>query len=163
LAARPVLEGNIRRRLLALPKVDNGAEETITADLVVDASGRGSWSPAWLESFGYARPEEWKIEIEIGYTTRVYRRRPTNLGGKLECVPGAISGWFLRPLGQASTGQGRRGGDALGGHREGAAARTERSRLAAGGAQQVQQTKAPPTQRLAESARVAAEKAQQAA
>ena len=104
LAARPVLEGNVRRRLLALPnvraiehcavqgliadeahaaisgvrvKIGNGAEETILADLVVDASGRGSSSPAWLESSGYARPEEEKIEIGIGYTTRVYRRRPT--------------------------------------------------------------------------------------
>jgi 2-polyprenyl-6-methoxyphenol hydroxylase-like FAD-dependent oxidoreductase len=113
LAARPVLEGNVRRRLLALAnvravercavqgliadqsctairgvrvKVDHGAEETITADLVVDASGRGSLSPAWLESFGYPRPEEEKIEIGIGYTTRVYRRRPTDLGGKLAVV-----------------------------------------------------------------------------
>jgi hypothetical protein len=113
LAARPVLEGNVRRRLLALPnvraiehcavqgliadqsraairgvgvKVDNGAEETILADLVVDASGRGSSSPAWLGSLGCARPEEEKIEIGIGYTTRVYRRRPSDLGGKLAVV-----------------------------------------------------------------------------
>ena len=113
LAARPVLEGHVRRRLLALPnvraiegcavqgliaddkhaaikgvrvKVGNGAEETIAADLVVDASGRGSVSPAWLESFGFARPEEERIEIGIGYTTRVYRRRPTDLGGKLAVV-----------------------------------------------------------------------------
>ena len=50
---------------------------------VVDASGRGSSSPAWLESFGYARPEEERIEIGIGYTTRVYRRHKTDLGGKL--------------------------------------------------------------------------------
>jgi hypothetical protein len=109
LAARPVLEGNVRRRLLAMPnvraiahcavqglvadeshsairgvraKVGNGAEETILADLVVDASGRGSSSPAWLERFGYARPGEEKIEIGIGYTTRVYRRRPKDIGGK---------------------------------------------------------------------------------
>jgi 2-polyprenyl-6-methoxyphenol hydroxylase-like FAD-dependent oxidoreductase len=52
--------------------------------VVIDASGRGSSSPAWLESFGYARPEEEKIGI--GYTTRVYRRRPTDLGGKLAVV-----------------------------------------------------------------------------
>lgn len=118
LASRPVLEGNVRRRLLALPNVraiegcavqgliagDNGAvikgvririgngpEQTVTADLVVDASGRGSASPAWLESFGFARPWEEKIEIGIGYTTRIYRRRPGDLGGKLAVV-GAGSG-----------------------------------------------------------------------
>jgi len=56
------------------------------ADLVVDASGRGSASPAWLESFGYPRPEEERIEIGIGYTTRVYRRRAGDLGGKLAVV-----------------------------------------------------------------------------
>jgi 2-polyprenyl-6-methoxyphenol hydroxylase-like FAD-dependent oxidoreductase len=113
LASRPVLEGHVRRRLMALSnvrviencavqgliaddnnttirgvraRVGNGVEQTITADLVVDASGRGSASPGWLEGFGFARPEEEKIEIGIGYTTRVYRRRPTDLGGKLAVV-----------------------------------------------------------------------------
>lgn len=61
-------------------------EQTITADLVVDASGRGSLSPAWLEGLGFTGPEEEKIEVGIGYTTRVYRRRPTDLGGKLAVV-----------------------------------------------------------------------------
>ncbi len=108
LASRPVLEGHVRRRLLALPNVraiENCAvqgliasddrstikgvrakigniEQIIEADLVVDASGRGSSSPAWLESFGYAPPAEEKIEIGIGYTTRTYRRRPGDLNGK---------------------------------------------------------------------------------
>ena len=112
LASRPVLEGHVRRRLLALPNVraiencavqgliagaDNAAikgvrvkagniEEIIEADLVVDASGRGSLSPAWLESLGYIRPEEERIEIGIGYTTRIYRRRPGDLNGKLAVV-----------------------------------------------------------------------------
>src|SRR4051794_39099882 len=75
LASRPVLEGHVRRRLQALAnvrliencavqgliaddrnttikgvraKVGNGAEQTIMADLVVDAAGRGSSSPTWL-------------------------------------------------------------------------------------------------------------------
>ncbi|TPQ27102.1 monooxygenase [Bradyrhizobium guangdongense] len=113
LASRPVLEGQVRRRLLKLPnvraiagcavqglvgsedrstilgvrvKVENGAEQMMPADLVVDASGRGSASPAWLEMLGYARPEEEKIEIGIGYTTRLYRRKPADLGGKVAIV-----------------------------------------------------------------------------
>jgi len=61
---------------------------------VVDASGRGSSSPAWLENLGYARPEEEKVEIGIGYTTRVYRRKPTDLGGKLAMVvAGSCPNW----------------------------------------------------------------------
>jgi len=113
LASRPVLEGNIRRRLLALPnvraieacavqglvakengseirgvrvRIGNGAEQIVLADLVVDAGGRGSASPAWLENLGFARPAEEKIEIGIAYTTRVYRRRASDLGGKLAMV-----------------------------------------------------------------------------
>ncbi len=113
LASRPAIEGHVRRRLLKLPNVRaveacavegltasadnsgitgvrvraaNAGEQTITADLVVDASGRGSPSPAWLESLGYARPEEQRVEIGIGYTTRLYRRRPTDLSGKLALV-----------------------------------------------------------------------------
>ena len=113
LASRPVLEGHVRRRLMALPnvrviencavqgliadeqkttingvrvKVGSGEEQTIAASLVVDAGGRGSSSPAWLKEFGYAAPEEERIDIGIGYTTRVYRRRPTDLGGKLAVV-----------------------------------------------------------------------------
>jgi 2-polyprenyl-6-methoxyphenol hydroxylase-like FAD-dependent oxidoreductase len=113
LAPRPVLEGHVRRRLQALSnirviencavqdlvaaadnaairgvrvKIGSGEEHRITADLVVDASGRGSSSPAWLESLGFAKPEEERIEIGIGYTTRVYRRHPGDLGGKLAVV-----------------------------------------------------------------------------
>jgi 2-polyprenyl-6-methoxyphenol hydroxylase-like FAD-dependent oxidoreductase len=113
LASRPVLEGHVRRRLLALPnvraienckveglaasadtstvtgvrvRIDNAAEQVIAADLVVDASGRGSQSAAWLDSLGYARPAEERIEIGLGYTTRLYRRRPTDLGGKIAVV-----------------------------------------------------------------------------
>ena len=112
LASRPVLEGHVRRRLLALPNVraiencavqgliaseDNSRikgvrakigniEQIIEADLVVDASGRGSSSPAWLEGLGYAPPVEEKIEIGIGYTTRTYRRRPGDLNGKTAVV-----------------------------------------------------------------------------
>jgi 2-polyprenyl-6-methoxyphenol hydroxylase-like FAD-dependent oxidoreductase len=113
LASRPMLEGQVRRRLLALynvrtienctvqglaagddgpairgvrVKIDNGAERLIAADLVVDASGRGSLSPAWLDSLGYERPQEEKVEIGIAYTTRTYRRRPGDLGGKLATV-----------------------------------------------------------------------------
>ena len=56
------------------------------ADLVVDASGRGSSSAAWLECLGYARPKEERVEIGLGYTTRVYRRRGGDLGGKLAVV-----------------------------------------------------------------------------
>ncbi|MBC8741334.1 monooxygenase [Paraburkholderia sp. UCT31] len=113
LASRPVLEGHLRRRLLELPNVraiencavrglasdsarervtgvriraEGRPEETVDADLVVDATGRGSSSAMWLEELGYRAPVSEKVEVGIGYTTRTYRRRPTDLDGKLGVV-----------------------------------------------------------------------------
>lgn len=110
LASRPVLEGHVRRRLMAFAAVRliegcdvvdlltegetvrgvrveiAGRPEEIAADLVVDASGRGSSSLAWLRRLGFEEPSEEKIEIGAGYTTRMYRRRPADLGGKLAVV-----------------------------------------------------------------------------
>jgi hypothetical protein len=53
----------------------HGAEspETLAADLVIDATGRGSRTPVWLEELGYGRPAEERVKINISYTTRVYR------------------------------------------------------------------------------------------
>jgi 2-polyprenyl-6-methoxyphenol hydroxylase-like FAD-dependent oxidoreductase len=121
LASRPVLEGHLRRRLLGLPNVhaiENCAvraiatgpdrksvtgvrtfakdkpEEIIDADLVVDATGRGSSSAAWLDDLGYPPPAEEKVEIGICYTTRTYRRRPTDLDGKHGIVvAGSAPNW----------------------------------------------------------------------
>src|SRR5215218_4235605 len=131
LASRPLLEAQVRARLLALPNVraievcdvsglvsseDNarvtgvrvrrqgtdGAEETIAADLVVDAGGRGSRTPAWLEALGYAPPEEEQVKIGVGYASRFYRRSPEDFGGAL--------GFFAAP---APDARHKRGGLAL--------------------------------------------------
>jgi 2-polyprenyl-6-methoxyphenol hydroxylase-like FAD-dependent oxidoreductase len=121
LASRPVLEGHLRRRLRRLPNVhliDNCAvrglatdsarkcvtgvrtgmegkpEAIIDADLVVDATGRGSSSAAWLEALGYQAPPIEKVEIGIAYMTRTYRRRPTDLDGKHGIVvAGSAPNW----------------------------------------------------------------------
>jgi 2-polyprenyl-6-methoxyphenol hydroxylase-like FAD-dependent oxidoreductase len=55
---------------------DNGgraAGEEIAADLVVDASGRTSHAPRWLESLGYEAPEQTTINSFVGYASRLYR------------------------------------------------------------------------------------------
>ena len=48
-------------------------EEALSADLVVDASGRGSRAPQWLNSLGYGNVQETSVKIDIGYATRIYR------------------------------------------------------------------------------------------
>lgn len=106
--SRPLLETHVRRRVLTLPNLicrqrheavtlaihsdrsrvtgivvrrvpADGLTELIGADLVVDATGRGSRSPAWLESLGYGRPAETAVNIGIGYTTRLYRQNAASL------------------------------------------------------------------------------------
>ncbi|MFF4219489.1 NAD(P)/FAD-dependent oxidoreductase [Streptomyces nondiastaticus] len=46
----------------------------VRADLVVDASGRGSRVPLWLRELGYPPPRENRVRLTIAYATRHYRR-----------------------------------------------------------------------------------------
>ena len=48
-------------------------EEELAADLVVDASGRGSRAPRWLTSLGYGQVQETNVKIDVGYASRIYR------------------------------------------------------------------------------------------
>ncbi len=100
--SRPLLESHVRRRVFALPGVRrlDGCEvlglrtspdrqrltgitfrrreadqpEQLDAELVVEACGRGSRLPAWLEELGYPRPEETSVKVLVGNATRQYRR-----------------------------------------------------------------------------------------
>jgi len=49
---------------------------SLHADLVVDASGRDSPMPDWLEALGYGRVPETVITPFLGYASRLYRRPP---------------------------------------------------------------------------------------
>ena len=46
----------------------------LLADLVVDASGKTSRTPQWLQQLGYDTPAETLIDAKIGYAHRVYQR-----------------------------------------------------------------------------------------
>lgn len=49
-------------------------EREITADVVVDASGRGSQTPQRLAELGYSKPEELLVKSDRQYATRLYER-----------------------------------------------------------------------------------------
>jgi 2-polyprenyl-6-methoxyphenol hydroxylase-like FAD-dependent oxidoreductase len=53
----------------------------VLADLVVDATGRGSHSPVWLETIGYRKPKEDRIEVNMAYATCHFFRSPDHLDG----------------------------------------------------------------------------------
>ncbi|MEU9662701.1 NAD(P)/FAD-dependent oxidoreductase [Streptomyces chartreusis] len=46
---------------------------TLTADLVVDASGRGSHTPQWLKDLGLPPATERRVDAGLAYATRLYR------------------------------------------------------------------------------------------
>lgn len=47
-------------------------QEELAADLVVDASGRGSQASRLLLSMGYGKAEESVVKVEVGYASRIY-------------------------------------------------------------------------------------------
>lgn len=48
-------------------------EETLHADLIVDASGRYSQTPKWLTALGHAIPQETIVNSFVRYVSRYYR------------------------------------------------------------------------------------------
>jgi 2-polyprenyl-6-methoxyphenol hydroxylase-like FAD-dependent oxidoreductase len=57
----------------------DGGETLLTADLIVDATGRGSRAPLFLEEFGYDRPPVDELEMRIAYATLPVRVPPGTL------------------------------------------------------------------------------------
>lgn len=91
--SRPHLEWQIRRRVLDIdnvtvrhdavdePVFDGhrvtgvriGDGATVDADLVVDATGRGTRLPVWLAQWGFERPREDTVDVGIDYATHQVR------------------------------------------------------------------------------------------
>jgi len=55
---------------------DVNRETTLTADLVVDATGRGSRTPNFLEELGYGRPPEDELMVHLAYACQRLRIAP---------------------------------------------------------------------------------------
>jgi 2-polyprenyl-6-methoxyphenol hydroxylase-like FAD-dependent oxidoreductase len=99
--SRPFLECHVRRRLQAMSNVtilaghqvielmstadrgrvtgvrvvnrDGGAEQELTADVVMDAMGRGAHTPTFLERLDYGRPVEDHIVMHTNYVSQLLR------------------------------------------------------------------------------------------
>lgn len=116
-ASRPMLEAHVRRRVASLARAeirdrcdavglvttsggnrvtgarilgraDGSAEQILEADLVVDATGRGSRLPRWLEDLGRPRPAVERLDIGIRYASRLYQLPPPGLDGALAILNG---------------------------------------------------------------------------
>ena len=100
-ATRPLYEQLLRRRVAALDGVrmrsdcrvtsyltdDSGAavdgvavrdgaagRDELSADLVVDATGRTSRTPTWLDEHGYAPPTVDEVRVDVGYCSTFVER-----------------------------------------------------------------------------------------
>jgi 2-polyprenyl-6-methoxyphenol hydroxylase-like FAD-dependent oxidoreductase len=124
--SRPFLECHVRRRLRAIKNVtildgedvaemtstadhnrvtgvrvvnrDSGAELELTADVVMDAMGRGAHTPALLESLGYGRPVEDRIVMHTTYASQLVRMPPGTVKEMFTLIgaaPGRPTGMFL--------------------------------------------------------------------
>ncbi|MFI6996137.1 FAD-dependent oxidoreductase [Nocardia sp. NPDC050175] len=76
---------------------------TLSADLVVDASGRSSKLPQWLSALGYGVPPDEVVTSGIGYSTRYYRvparpNVPTLLVIENDCTTGNPAGGVLKRI-----------------------------------------------------------------
>ena len=124
--SRFILEERVRSRVRALPNVtvlcghelvgltsaddrdrvtgaviaDRATEETktLTADVVVDATGRGSRTPVFLDQLGYGRPREHVLSLRVCYTTQWLQlsrsRLPVDLFGVYP-EPNRLTGFAL--------------------------------------------------------------------
>jgi 2-polyprenyl-6-methoxyphenol hydroxylase-like FAD-dependent oxidoreductase len=126
--SRPFLEDQVRRRVAALDRVtlvdgcdvagpmvaadgnritgvrvlrrrDGSVEETLDADLVVDATGRAGRALRWLDELGFERPPESELHIGLVYATRHVRLPDGVLGDDRVVVigpqPGRTTGMYL--------------------------------------------------------------------
>ncbi|MFI5693776.1 FAD-dependent oxidoreductase [Kribbella sp. NPDC051586] len=114
--SRPYLENYVRAKVLAMPGIELRAStdivgidadpetkrvigafvqrrdaaglEGVPADLVVDATGRGSRTPRWLTELDYGRPPEEKVQLDLAYVSRHYEVDPEALEGDIAIVIG---------------------------------------------------------------------------
>ncbi len=118
---RPLLEHVVRSRVAALPGVRivedvratalrrSGAgwqvvaddSDSLDADVVIDASGRGSRMPHWLADLGVPMPEPEVVDAHLGYACRLYRTSgpaPLTTGVVIGATPANGRGGIALPV-----------------------------------------------------------------
>ena len=64
---------------------DRTVARTLRSDLIVDATGRASRAPKWLQDLGYRATEEIIVNAHIGYASRLYQI-PENFKADWKCT-----------------------------------------------------------------------------
>ena len=75
-------DGRVTGVRVSAARTPGAAEETVPADLVLDAAGRGSRTPAWLAELGFPGPEASRVRAGVTYVGRYYSRDQRQLDGR---------------------------------------------------------------------------------
>lgn len=84
-AVKGLVSDDQRQRVIGVHVEHRGESArvaTLTADLVVDCTGRGSQASQWLVALGYQAPPQSEVKVNVGYATRIYRRNPNDTRGQ---------------------------------------------------------------------------------
>jgi 2-polyprenyl-6-methoxyphenol hydroxylase-like FAD-dependent oxidoreductase len=118
---RPLLEHVVRQRVQALAgvevvqgvraaglhrsgdgwRVEGEDQETVAADIVIDASGRSSRMPLWLAELGVRVREPEVVDAQLGYACRLYRAdgpAPLETGVVIGATPETGRGALALPV-----------------------------------------------------------------
>jgi 2-polyprenyl-6-methoxyphenol hydroxylase-like FAD-dependent oxidoreductase len=126
-ASRALLEHHVRKRVLALPNVRTRlgvapsglvgdakavsgirlSDGDLAGDLVVDATGRDSKGPEWLEALGITPPAETVVKPFLGYASRVYEGPATPVWDQVALVAMALEPVFTRGIGMVPIENGK--------------------------------------------------------
>jgi 2-polyprenyl-6-methoxyphenol hydroxylase-like FAD-dependent oxidoreductase len=119
-ASRPLIESTVRLRVWSLFNVEvldgydivglstsrdrtrvtgvratsvhGGGSRLVPADLVVDATGRGSHAPRWLTELGYQAPPLDRVTIDLRYSSRVFQVPEAAFGDDIVVVTARFPG-----------------------------------------------------------------------
>lgn len=102
--ARGLLSDASKQRVTGVKLADG---DSVSGDLVVDATGRGSKAHLWVEDLGYPRPETQHLRAFQGYTTMTVRLPDDALPSDLRAVvvpphPGNPRGGAVVPCGDGN-------------------------------------------------------------
>ena len=67
---------SFRARGVKVNPRDGGGAFTLNGDLIVDASGRATKCPSWIEAMGLPMPAETVVDSHTGYASRWYKVNP---------------------------------------------------------------------------------------
>lgn len=102
LVSRPLLESTVRKRVRRLDRLEIREAQSVrdllsyegrvtgvvtdegplAADIIVDATGRGSQAGKWLASVGFRPAREEKVEVQLMYSTRSFRQGNNRIGNQ---------------------------------------------------------------------------------